>query len=77
MNLVADGILLDYHWNDKKLQGTRRRLAEADEPAVVDQPVTSRAGRGRDVFIGIDVWGRGMINHYGGWNTRLAVDTVR
>ena len=47
---VTDGIFLDYHWDLQRL----------------DKTVRNAGIRARDVCVGIDVWGRGMMGG-GGW----------
>ena len=47
---AADGIFLDYHWDEERLATT----------------VVNAGVRARDVCVGVDVWGRGMIGG-GGW----------
>ena len=50
----------------------RRHVRDASEVEVEE----ARGGRVRDVFVGVDVWGRGC---YGGgkWNCRSAIDAIR
>ncbi|KAK2192017.1 hypothetical protein NP493_40g00036 [Ridgeia piscesae] len=59
---VSDGIFLNYTWNDNNLQRSRE-LAE-------------QSGRPYDVYVGVDVYGRGCRGG-GGFNTKEAVHTTR
>ena len=52
---VSDGIFLNYTWNDNNLQRSRE-LAE-------------QSGRPYDVYVGVDVYGRGCRGG-GGFNTK-------
>lgn len=58
----CDGLFLDYHW---RLRGLRASGVTA-----------AAAGRARDVFVGVDVWGRGTWGG-GGWGTGLAAARAR
>ncbi|GFT89120.1 cytosolic endo-beta-N-acetylglucosaminidase [Nephila pilipes] len=51
--LIADGIFLDYHWKEKQMLET----------------LTHAAGRKKDVFVGVDVFGRGDCLYKGGFDT--------
>lgn len=57
---ICDGIFLNYNWNREKLRNSKD-LAGA---------------RAHDVYVGIDVFGRGMIGG-GGFNTNMAMEQVR
>jgi mannosyl-glycoprotein endo-beta-N-acetylglucosaminidase len=57
---ACDAVFLDYHWAHAGLL----RSVAATPP-----------GRARDVFVGLDVWGRGMIGD-GGWNSVEAVRLI-
>ena len=56
---VVDALFTDYHWQPP-LPATSARVA---------------GGRVRDVYTGVDVWGRGTYKG-GGWATREAIDEV-
>lgn len=56
----CDGIFLNYTWNIENLSNSAR----------------NSRGRLHDVFVGIDVFGRGMIGG-GGYNTKEALDLAR
>ena len=83
---ACDGIFLDYHWDEGRLGRTAARAAQqqqqqqqqqddGDDGAPPAAP-TRLWDRSRDVFVGVDVWGRGCPGG-GGWATRVAVDLVR
>lgn len=55
----VDGIFLNYGWNDEKLE----------------KSVQLAQDRVRDVFVGVDIFGRGCFGG-GGLNTSLAVDKI-
>lgn len=59
---ACDGLFLDYHWDTTKLAATAA--------------AASASGRPADVFVGLDVWGRGMPGG-GRWATRDAAASVR
>ncbi|GFY68600.1 cytosolic endo-beta-N-acetylglucosaminidase [Trichonephila inaurata madagascariensis] len=58
--LNADAIFLDYHWKEKQMLET----------------VTHAAGRKKDVFVGVDVFGRGDCLFKGGFDTAKWVKEV-
>ena len=58
----CDGIFLDYHWRPRELRASGVAAAAAD--------------RARDVFAGVDVWGRGTWGG-GGWSTGVAAARAR
>lgn len=51
---ACDGIFLNYNWNDGKLQNSLE--------------LAKNKGRDMDVYVGIDVFGRGCLGG-GGYNT--------
>lgn len=51
---ACDGIFLNYNWNDEKLQNSL--------------DLARNKGRDMDVYVGIDVFGRGCLGG-GGYNT--------
>ena len=57
---ICDGIFLNYHWSDVALQDTRQLAG----------------GRATDVYVGIDVFGRGVPGD-GGWNCDFAMNMIR
>ncbi|XP_050394531.1 cytosolic endo-beta-N-acetylglucosaminidase [Patella vulgata] len=59
---ACDGIYLNYNWTENKLSKSKERSLAADRPF--------------DVYVGIDVFGRGTPGD-GGYNTREALDMVR
>jgi endo-beta-N-acetylglucosaminidase D len=59
----CDGIFLDYHWNESKIQQTAT-LAKS-------------LGRSRDVFLGADIWGRGSFGGEGFRGARIAARVVK
>ncbi|XP_011301389.1 cytosolic endo-beta-N-acetylglucosaminidase [Fopius arisanus] len=58
----CDGIFLNYNWNDEKLKSSRE--------------IAARNGRLRDVYVGLDVWGRGCPGG-GGFNSIHALERIR
>jgi mannosyl-glycoprotein endo-beta-N-acetylglucosaminidase len=58
---VCDGVFLDYHWNEEMLARTAESAAAL--------------GRAADVFVGVDMWGRGTFGG-GGWGTGTAVRAI-
>ena len=50
---ICDGIFTNYWWRERQLSNTAR--------------VASALGRPKDVFAGVDVWGRGTLGN-GGFN---------
>lgn len=56
----SDGIFLNYTWNEKKLE----------------KSVENSGDRIRDVFVGVDVFGRNCFGG-GGWNTWKAMEVIR
>lgn len=57
---ACDGIFLNYHWSDLALQDTKQLSAD----------------RATDVYVGIDVFGRGVPGG-GGWNCDHAMKMIR
>ena len=57
---ACDGIFLNYHWSDRALLETRQLAG----------------GRATDVYVGIDVFGRGVPGD-GGWNCDFAMKIIR
>lgn len=55
---IIDGIFLDYHWTE-------------DAPTVSAECVAGLGRSGAEVFVGVDVWGRGTFGG-GQWNTAAA-----
>ncbi|XP_033221917.1 cytosolic endo-beta-N-acetylglucosaminidase isoform X1 [Belonocnema kinseyi] len=60
--LSCDGIFLNYNWSEKRL---------ADSLAFA-----RKENRERDVYVGLDVWGRGCPGG-GGFNSAFALDIIR
>lgn len=60
---ACDGIFLNYNWNVVTLKNSIQFASSIDRKVV-------------DVYVGIDVFGRGCFGG-GGWNTRAAVDEIR
>ncbi|XP_052784128.1 uncharacterized protein LOC128219957 [Mya arenaria] len=59
---ACDGIFLNYCWKGEDLEGSKSCAVECDRPY--------------DVFVGVDVYGRGCLGD-GGWNTIEAVEAAR
>lgn len=59
---ACDGIFLNYNWNDGKLQNSLE--------------LAKNKGRDMDVYVGIDVFGRGCLGG-GGYNTVEALAAIR
>ncbi|CAL1291727.1 unnamed protein product [Larinioides sclopetarius] len=59
--LNADAIFLDYHWNEEKLLLSKLQACD----------------RGTDVYVGVDVFGRGKCFTEGGFSTEISVKEVR
>lgn len=57
---ICDGIFLNYNWNDQSLQRSKQLAGE----------------RAQDVYVGVDVFGRGMFGG-GGFNTDVAMEKIR
>ncbi|XP_015127692.1 cytosolic endo-beta-N-acetylglucosaminidase isoform X2 [Diachasma alloeum] len=58
----CDGIFLNYNWSDESLGSTRE--------------IAARNGRLRDIYVGLDVWGRGCPGG-GGFNSLHALERIR
>ncbi|XP_012284248.1 uncharacterized protein LOC105701771 [Orussus abietinus] len=58
----CDGIFLNYNWTDEGLSKSRKLASDVD--------------RIRDVYVGLDVWGRGCPGG-GGFNSAYALDRIR
>ncbi|XP_055944936.1 cytosolic endo-beta-N-acetylglucosaminidase-like isoform X2 [Argiope bruennichi] len=59
--LNADAIFLDYHWNEEKLLLTKLQAGD----------------RCADVYVGVDVFGRGNCFTEGGFSTDISVKEIR
>ena len=57
---ACDGIFLNYHWSDAGLRDTRAQAGP----------------RALDVYVGVDVFGRGVLGG-GGWNTDAAMSKIQ
>ena len=57
---ACDGIFLNYNWSDSALRDTKRLSAD----------------RATDVYVGVDVFGRGVPGD-GGWNSDFAMKMIR
>ncbi|XP_071962503.1 cytosolic endo-beta-N-acetylglucosaminidase-like [Antedon mediterranea] len=56
----CDGIFLNYNWNEQKLKDS----------------VKNAGARPHDVYVGVDIFGRGCFGG-GGWNTNKAMEVIR
>ena len=61
---MCDGIFLNYHWTISDLSDSK-----------VLSGVRGQDGRGQDVFVGIDVFGRGCFGG-GGYNCNMVSNYV-
>ena len=77
---ACDALFLDYHWGDGpggKLRATARRARELAPAQTPGSRGVACGPRSRDVFVGIDLWGRGGFGGGGFAGARIAARAIR
>jgi hypothetical protein len=77
---ACDALFLDYHWSDGsggKLRATARRARELAPARTPGSRGVVCGPRSRDVFVGIDLWGRGGFGGGGFAGARIAARAIR